>query len=238
MILLIDIGNSRLKWAASDGAAVQSPEAIDHGARPAEVLKTRELPASESVWISHVMGAEHEAAVAAAVGAACGMAPRFVRTQEEREGLRVAYAEPLRLGVDRWLCLLALWTQSNSAFCVVNAGTALTFDAVDDGGQHLGGLIAPGLVTAQTAIAGATRFEIRPQGPKFSSGLGTDTESCVRQGALYACAGLVERAGRQASGTHYITGGDAPALLPHVGRGWEWKPHLVLEGLLAFARSE
>jgi len=58
----------------------------------------------------------------------------------------------------------------------------------------------------------------------------------VRQGGLHACVGLIEIAGRQAAGAHFITGGDAASLRPHIGRDWDWRPNLVLEGLLALAR--
>jgi type III pantothenate kinase len=104
--------------------------------------------------------------------------------------------------------------------------------------MHLGGLIAPGLITAQKAVLDATRFGVRAQVQSYASGLGKDTESCVRQGAVHACLGLVERAARLAQGARVLTGGDAPSLQPHLGRDWQWRPHLVLEGLRALAKLE
>ena len=239
MILLVDVGNTRVKWAvARDGgaAALDGAGAAEHGGDPAGVIATLDLPHAGAVWITHVLRFDDEAALGAALSARLGVAPRFARTRAECAGLRVAYAEPERLGVDRWLGMLALWTRLHQAFCVVNAGTALTFDAVGADGRHAGGLIAPGLVAAQKAIAGATRFTIRPQAEQYGAGLGTDTESCVRQGALHACAGLVERASHHRPGARVVTGGDAKVLLPHLGRAWDWQPHLVLEGLLAYSR--
>lgn len=236
MILLIDIGNSRLKWAAWDGNGLGAPHAVEHGGRPAALLAGLELPRATAAWVTQVMGASHEAAIAEAVRARCGATPGFARSEAARDGLVSAYVEPQRLGVDRWLSMLALWAETRAAFRVVNAGTALTFDAVDGAGRHLGGLIAPGLRTAQNAVRGTTRFELRADNASYTEGLGQDTEGCVRQGALHACAGLIERAARLGEGPCVITGGDAPALLPHLA-GWTLRPNLVLEGLLAYART-
>lgn len=237
MILLLDIGNSRLKWTWSDGSTLPAPQAAEHGGDPAARIAALEGPRARAVWISQVMGPAHETAIAQAVQRRCGVAPEFARSEAAREGLTPAYAEPARLGVDRWLSMLALWTRLRGPFCVVNAGTALTLDAVDAQGRHLGGIIAPGLVTALNAIRGATRFELRHDLGAYTPGLGQDTESCVRQGALHACAGAIEHAARFGAGARFITGGDAQALLPHIGPEWTLQPHLVLDGLLAYARA-
>lgn len=234
MILLLDIGNSRLKWAVARRGRLIATGAAAHRGAPAPLLRKLKLPNIESAWLAHVLGASHERALRAAVEAGCGVSPHVARTQKRCAGLTVAYRNPSRLGVDRWLAMLGLWNRSRRAFCVASAGTALTFDAVDARGRHRGGLIAPGLATAWNAVRGATRFELPPQASAYTDGLGTDTDACVRQGALYACAGLLERAAGEALGARYLGGGDAPALKPHL-RGWSLKPHLVLEGLLAYA---
>jgi type III pantothenate kinase len=238
MILLLDIGNSRLKWAMAEDGRLQTAQSEPHQGDPAKLFYSLALPQVKQVWVSQVMGPQHEQKLTEVLQSHYGFAPHIARTQAELLGLHCGYAEPERLGVDRWLAMLALWTQTQHGFCVVNAGTALTFDSVDEGGQHLGGLIAPGLVTSEKAVLDATRFATRPQAPRYSAGLGRDTESCVRQGALHACTGLIERAARQSIGGRFISGGDAAALLPHMGGGWDWRPNLVLEGLLALARNE
>lgn len=238
MILLLDIGNSRLKWAMAENGLLQTAHSEPHLGDPSRLFYTLALPQVEQVWVSQVMGPQHEQKLTEVLQSHYGFAPQFARSTAETRGLSNGYSEPERLGVDRWLAMLALWTETQHAFCAVNAGTALTFDAVDEGGQHLGGLIAPGLVTAEKAVLDATRFATRPQAPRYSTGLGRDTESCVRQGALHAGAGLIERAARASVGGRFISGGDAAALLPHLGGGWGWRPNLVLEGLLVLARGE
>ena len=87
-------------------------------------------------------------------------------------------------------------------------------------------------------MRGATRFALPPAASRYTRGLGNDTEACVRQGALYACAGLIERAARESGGRRFLAGGDAKALKPHLEGQWTLVPDLVLKGLLAYAREQ
>lgn len=232
MKLLLDIGNSRLKWALADEAGLRDVGALEHGGDPTVAIAQIPDGADGAVLVSQVMGVKHEPAILRALRRRFGAVPRLARVEPECAGLRVAYAEPQRLGVDRWLGMLALWTESRAAFCVASAGTALTFDAVDGNGQHLGGLIAAGLRAQQLAVLGATRFDLQDGAPRYSGRLGTDTESCVSEASLFACIGLLERAGTD-SPRRVLCGGDAATLAPHLS-GWTLRPDLVLEGLLAW----
>jgi type III pantothenate kinase len=235
-ILLLDVGNSRLKWATARGARLSAVRAVAHHGQPASVLRQLEVGRVSSVWLAHVVGA-HERQLHATLKARFGVAPRIARTKKNCAGLRVAYANPAKLGVDRWLAMLALWSAARRPFCVAVAGTALTFDAVDARGRHAGGLIAPGLGTSWDAVKGATRFALRPRPDAYTRGLGADTDACVRQGALYACAGLLDKAAAGARGRRYLAGGDARTLHAHLDGRWTMKENLVLEGLLAYARE-
>ena len=144
-----------------------------------------------------------------------------------------------RLGVDRWLMMLAAWRETCGACCVVSAGTALTFDAIDARGRHQGGFIAPGLAAMLKATLGNTRFATSELGAHYTGGLGADTEACVRQGAYLAGLGAIERgiAAAGVQGRRHICGGDAPLLLPHLAGEWRHRADLVLEGLLAWAEA-
>lgn len=237
MKLLIDIGNTRLKWAlARDGQFIDSGATV-HGGEPARTIT--QLPASNpaAVWIAHVMGATHEHALIDAIQSHCKQAPSFARSSAEWRGLRNAYREPQRLGVDRWLAMIAGWHAQRGAACIANAGTALTVDVIAADGRHLGGIIAAGLAAQQRAVLGTTRFEMRAAHVDSDNLLGTDTESCVRQGAQLCCAGAIDRAASLAEmgALHVLTGGDASTLLPGLKNIWQHRPHLVLEGLAAWA---
>jgi type III pantothenate kinase len=117
---------------------------------------------------------------------------------------------------------------------VVSAGTALTFDAVDERGQHLGGAITPGLSAMQAAVHGSTRFPVTHTDQQYDDALGIDTESCVRQGSLHAAAGLIDRLGARYAGERFLTGGDAERLAGRLAARWHPRPQLVLEGLLVW----
>jgi len=238
-LLLLDVGNSRLKWAGADASGLRPGGAVEHGGNPAAAVSGIGEESVDAIWIANVTGAALGDKLAAVLKLRYGATPRFAAVQGQCAGLRAAYAEPQRLGIDRWLCLLAAWSETRGPACVASAGTALTFDAVDAQGQHLGGVIAPGLVTMQQAVLGATRFAASGPAQDYSDGLGRDTDSCVRQGALHAGAGLVERlAARYGKDARcLLTGGDAGRLLPHLGGDWKLRPNLVMEGLLAYARS-
>lgn len=241
-ILLLDIGNSRLKWAAIPAldAALPPAQALAHDGVPADAITAlaaawRGAP-PQAVYIAHVTGGAHEVSLARAVQQAMRRLPQFARSAESCAGLISTYADPGRLGVDRWLAMLAMWARTRQAFCVASAGTALTFDAVSDSGQHQGGVIAPGLATMIDATLGRTRFAVGAMDAGFETGLGRDTEACVRQGALHAAAGLLDRLAARHPGSKVLAGGDAGTLQPHLVGDWHIEPDLVLQGLAVWAR--
>ncbi|MGH8506849.1 MAG: type III pantothenate kinase [Stenotrophobium sp.] len=239
MILLLDIGNSRLKWALHDGVALAAATAQIHGGDAAAAIAAIPARQVDAVWISQVLGTAHETEITAAVQRQFACAPHFARVQKKFSGLTVAYADTSRLGIDRWLMMLAAWRKTGTACCVVSAGTALTFDAVDAQGLHQGGFIAPGLTAMLDATLGNTRFAAAMPDAQYHAGLGADTEACVRQGAYLASLGAIER-GLIAAGAptqRYLCGGDAPLLLPQLGGGWQHRADLVLEGLLELAQT-
>lgn len=240
-LLLLDVGNTRLKWALWDDQFKQI-EAIVHEDDPVAVFARSDWPRVEQVWIACVPRLRDEARWREAVHNRCGLDPHIVISPAQWKGLNNAYAEPHKLGVDRWLSMAALWNERWAPFCVVGAGTALTFDRVDGQGQHLGGLIAPGLGSAQQSLLQVTVTLSSPTAASaYHQGLGQHSEEAIRQGSFFAARGVIEHALRaphaDAREQRFITGGDAETLLPHLGEGWTHRPHLVLEGLLALARD-
>lgn len=238
--LLIDVGNSRMKWTLAEDAELLPASSAAHLDDPLAVLKAAKLPSVDAVWISDVLGGQRRQALKQAVQKLCGVEAHFAAVRARHAGLTCAYETPSRLGVDRWLMLLAAWRESGAAACVASAGTALTFDAVDASGQHLGGCIAPGLWAMQQAVLDTTAFQAATPAVDYDDELGTDTEACVRQGGLHAAAGLLDRLGARyakAGAPCLLAGGDAPYLLPHLRAPWQHRPMLVLEGLLALALS-
>lgn len=234
MLLLLDIGNTRLKWTSFEQGQLRPGGAVLHAGAPADALSKLDLDEPVAIRIASVAGPAHELALKKVCLARWQQAPLFARAESQREGLRNAYEQPQRLGVDRWIAMLAAWSAHRGACVVVDAGTALTVDVIDASGQHLGGIIAAGLQTSEKGVLGATRFPARKVPLPVHAGLGRDTEACVRQGAMLSVLGAIDRAAAVAPDAQRIlTGGDAPTLLPFLGAGWNWRPDLLFEGLLA-----
>lgn len=232
MKLLLDIGNTRLKWALLESGQITAGPAVSHGGDPADALSRMDLDEPDSIAIASVTGPAHELGLTKVCLARWQRRPFFARSEAERAGLRNAYADPSRLGVDRWLALLGAWHRMRGACVVADAGTALTVDALDASGQHLGGIIAAGLQASEQAVLGATRFPVRDAPLPIHAGLGLDTEACVRQGAMLSVLGAIDRAAAiQPTAKRYLCGGDAAALAPLLAQEWELRPQLVLEGL-------
>ncbi len=241
--LLVDVGNSRIKWALAEGGVLGAVNAQAHRGDPVaavDAVAATIAQAPAGILIASVAGSSFDAQIAQACVRHWPVEAQFAAVQNGHSGLRLAYSQPQRLGVDRWLMMLALWQKTRAAFVVASAGTALTVDVVDARGQHLGGVIAPGLVTMQQAVLGATRFAASGVDHAFDNELGADTEACVRQGALHACAGLLDRlAARYAaqSAVNVLSGGDAATLQAVLASPWTVQPDLVLAGLLALSAN-
>ena len=246
MQVLVDIGNTRIKWALYDGKQLtQHGSAVHRGAvRAAMQAFAAALPRELTrVLVASVAGDALVEGVHTAVGDRGSV--YFVATSAEAFGVRCAYVEPQRLGVDRWVALLAAHRLAVGAACVIDAGTAVTFDAVAADGEHLGGLILPGarLLAAaldrNTSNIGATPAPA--WAPKGLALLGRDTAAAVGHGAMLALAAALDRAVRTvatavgAPPTVYLTGGDAAQLRDWLETKVEPRADLVLEGLALFA---
>jgi type III pantothenate kinase len=163
----------------------------------------------------------------------------LARTQAHFAGVSIAYPQPRRLGVDRFLALLAARARAPMPSLVVGVGTALTIDLLDAAGRHLGGRIAPSPTLMREALhARAPQLPVR--GGAYAE-FADDTDAALVSGCEGAALALVERSLARASERL----GQAPALLLHGGGAEALRPHLaqavmapalVLEGLAHWAR--
>jgi type III pantothenate kinase len=168
----------------------------------------------------------------------------FVTASQEYHGLTNGYLDPSLLGADRWLALIGAWTRARSALCVVDAGTAVKVDSVDSNGQHLGGLIAPGIHMMREALMNNTSDIAKAalhSTPSLAGVLANNTIGAVSRGAVFALAGMADRAAEviaQSTGTKprlFITGGDAGMITGTMRSHGEIVPDLVLQGLAVIA---
>lgn len=235
--LLLDAGNTRLKWAVvEDGAWRAQGSAAYADLSPL----AGQLQAGTACWIASVAGAQRDAALAALLASAAIPAtwlaaePRF---QEVANG----YRHPRQLGVDRWMGLIAARQRSRQPTLVVSAGTAMTLDALSAEGAFLGGLIVPGRELMRQALRQGTAgvAEVAGSWQAFPR----TTADTVESGIVAALAGAVWQQHARLAATagtppHCIlTGGDADWLLPHLAVSAEQVPALVLEGIDRVARE-
>lgn len=245
MRLLLDLGNTRLKWALqvqADGWLARG--AVDWREDAARVLETAwaGLPAPLRVIGASVVDAAREAQVAAVAQRCFGRAPEWLRTPSGACGVRNAYAEPARLGVDRFLVMVAAHAGGHAPCVLAGVGTALTLDALAADGQHLGGLIAPGPQLMQQSLRDATA-QVRPERPGAIVDLADNTADAVASGCWQAAAALVERFALRAAPRLGATpelilgGGDAAQLLPLLSLPARLSQDGVLRGLAVWARA-
>lgn len=239
MHLLVDIGNSRLKWAVSlDNQFYPGGAAFHAGLEKNLPALWACLPAIASVNIACVGS---KAALATVRAAARSLWPQAVvneaRTQAEAFGVRNGYDQPSFLGVDRWLALIAVRRLYPGRVTVVDCGTAITVDLIDERGHHEGGYISPGLDLMRRALASGT--EALPLGRKnYPPDFGRSTQAGIYNGTLASAAGMITYiVNRQTrAGAIVMTGGDAAAVADRLNLPVVVDADLVLKGLAATLR--
>jgi type III pantothenate kinase len=249
-MLAIDCGNTRLKWAEIEqGRFVVRGAAMLQGTDdPFAQLSAALRPEVGRVLVASVAGDDVTERIQATVTERTGRAAEFVAVRSRAAGIECGYREPARLGVDRWLAMIAARRRVVGPFAVVSAGTAVTFDAVDRNGRHLGGLILPGdrlmleALAAHTGRIGPVEpVDERVDGIEL---LGRSTEEAVSRGARLALAAAVDRALDVVTRSEgsvpalLVTGGDGAALADWLESEAAVRADLVLEGLAAIAALE
>lgn len=237
MWLLVDIGNTRIKSALwSDGEL--EPGAIFPSHAPHSFAAWSQLAAAPArVLVSNVAGGDIAGSLAQAAFSLWGVEAEFVQPRAQLGEFSTRYREPARLGVDRWLAALAAWQACRGACCVIDMGTALTADIVTAAGEHLGGLIAPGLELMRTSLTRGTA-QLESERIEPVAGFADNTADAISLGCWSAVAGLLgevrARLAQDAAGsdvTWFLSGGGAPALARMVGWPCREDPWLVLRGL-------
>lgn len=244
MRLLLDLGNTRLKWVLQDDAGWRERGALGWDSDVAGGLRDawRALASPDDVLGASVVDAAREAIVAEAVQAGWKRDTYWVRTPAEACGVRNAYDQPQRLGVDRFLAMVAAHAGGHGPCVLAGVGTALTLDALAADGRHLGGLIAPGPQLMQQSLVDATA-RVRPERPGVVLDAAANTADAVASGCWQAAAALIERFARRmapalgGSPALRLGGGDAQALLSLLECPAELAEDGVLHGLAVWASA-
>lgn len=238
---LFDLGNTRLKCAPlrADGS-VGTVMALAHDADDfLQALDAAVPVGAVSASLASV------ASPALTLRVVEMLSARFHRLSLARSvsylaGVRIAYADPARLGVDRFLALVAAHARGPQGWLVVGVGTALTVDLIGANGHHHGGRIGPSPALMRRALHVAAAH--LPEHGGVYREFATDTTDALASGCEGAALGLVERSLRQ--GADLL--GQAPGLLLHGGGADALQPYfpaavhapsLVLEGLALWSRA-
>ena len=239
MTLLVDVGNSRIKWArVVSGQLTGHGEASwrERGLQSTIAAAWTAVQKPRRVLAASVLDDGLRSVLCDWVRARWGLEMEFVHSRASACGVSNAYPEPHRLGVDRFAALVAAHAAGRRACCVVDAGTAVTIDALTADGRHLGGLIAPGVATMRRSLLSDTRGIRVVEGDQRIL-LARETGAAVAAGTAYAVVTLVDRIVYEMqvelseAVTCVMTGGDAPLLRPLLSVSSEWHPDLVLRGV-------
>lgn len=248
MILLIDVGNTRIKWGR-----LEEGELLAGGARPFVGDRLQEIAAAlegaarpEAVVAANGLGDEFGARLNAWSQRQWGVGVSFVVAESRALGITNAYTDPDRLGADRWLSLIAARRIVAGSVCTIDCGSALTVDVMDASGEHLGGLIIPGLAMMRRSLAQSAAgidIDLGKVHAGEVSLFARDTEGGVMGGTLYALVAVIDRVvvdicealGEDVS--VLLTGGDAAVLRPLLSTTTRHEPDLVLKGLAAIAEE-
>lgn len=238
--LLIDAGNTRIKWALSEETLFSSGSPI-----PIVTRLDKEL---ERIWgglekplgvaLSNVAGLEVEREILEFARRVWSLDVLIARSRSFEWGVTSGYLVPESLGVDRWLALVAARHRRDGYLVIVDAGSACTIDLLDPCGVHQGGYILPGLAAMEEALVrGAKQIFKAQSSGKGGLAPGKNTLDGVVGGSLLALVGAVERTIEQVEGVGslkpelILTGGDAERLIPLLRYPCDFLPDLVLEGL-------
>lgn len=246
MKLLIDAGNTRIKWAL-----VKEKDWLNSGVLPVE--QAGELAQQfvgtngiQQIWVSNVAGEEVARHIR---NIRIGLSqPHFIAAQEAQCGVRNGYSSASQLGSDRWAALIAAWHLAQGTCLVANSGTATTIDTLSERGEFLGGLILPGVELLQRSLL-AVSDQLRTGLVKSGRGeyelFPLNSADALYSGAIQASCGAIERQYvllNDDSAPLILSGGAAGLLQSHLNQKLFREPprvvdNLVLQGLLLMAQE-
>ena len=246
MILELDVGNSRIKWRVLNRdaqAGDRHPSALMGGAEDAAVKLFEGIPRDLQLSAARGCSVGSElllVELAEGLKERWGLELDLAEVSAQCGGITNSYKDVGRMGVDRWLAMIAAFNRQKRACLIVDAGTALTIDLIADDGRHQGGYILAGLSVAVKALENNTGITLRNRDFGPLAGPGTSTEQAVLGGALSSAVSLIlEALGRlrctDSGAMVYLCGGDAEllaqALRSRGESGFTVEPDLVLDGL-------
>jgi len=240
--LLIDVGNSRLKWVFCDAGNWQTGSGAVSGNGLAEVLSniSKNSPAPEKVIIASVADEARANQINKWVATNWSLSPVWLSAQKQQLGVSNCYQKPETLGADRWAAIIAAHSLSSRHVVLIDCGTAVTIDILLDNGEFDGGIIFPGLSMMRRSLITGTS-NIQSDEGDDSCIPACSTEDAVTAGTLQGWVGAIlhvlDHYGKSLADEKevIVTGGDAYRLMPYLPADTRLEPDLVLKGLSLIA---
>ena len=238
--LWLDIGNTRLKYWITENHQIIEQAAELHLQSPAELLlgliqhfKSLDL---HQVGVSSVQDKKNNDRIQKILKF-LDVPVTFAKVQAEYAGLRCAYEDTSKFGVDRWLQMLAVVHDPKQQYCVISCGTALTID-LTDGMQHLGGYILPNLYLQRDSLIQNTKGIKIPDATFDELSPGRNTIDAVHHGILLSLVSTIEKVLDKYTSQLILTGGDAPLFAKYLVQYQPIiEPDLLLKGLQNYIYS-
>ena len=238
--LLIDQGNTRLKWVLAGSGEIDE-KSVGQGDFDAfrQTCRHEAFVEPDTVLISSVAGIENAQTLAVFCESQWGRETQMLVSTKQRGGVRNAYPEPEMLGVDRWLAIVGAVARYGKPLVIWDLGTATTLDAVDETGQHLGGMIYPGPATMLDSLGRDTKLRVPANFENAGITPGRSTADCISNGIFAAQLGALNQFLRKVSDEMgrqpeiVVTGGAATWIVPMLDFETIYDPWLVFRGMLA-----
>lgn len=239
MLLEIDFGNTRLKWRLLDACTFEL-KVVGAAASVDGLLVALQKAGCEKLNFCRVCSVRtvaDNAELIRFVESSYGIQPVFAQSEERLAGVKNGYLDASKLGVDRWLAIVAAFEVIKGPCIVFDCGTAITVDYIDEAGIHLGGAIAPGLKLMNSMLRNCGGLaDCDDESSVGCLALGRTTDAAVRSGVYGMVAGFIKEAVGLAQDklntgfTVMCTGGDG-ALVKQVVSQAVVESDLVFRGL-------
>lgn len=240
---LIDIGNSRIKWASIENGCYKTGGALIYKGLAVDVIISKmEMQSGKpiKVYIASVANFKLCQQIELCLRESFNLESVLFKTTKRSLGVTNGYTDASQLGIDRWLAIIEAYNLTHCDVMVVDVGSALTIDFIDATGQHYGGLITAGLSMMRNSLSINTAlldYTLLQDDCFAYNSFKTNTQEAIRAGTFLALINLITTEASKFEKLNngktyfYITGGDAEVLLPFLGADWIHKADLVLSGM-------
>lgn len=240
MKLLLDIGNSNIDWAVENKNGIQKIHKFSY--------QKKKLPSKydahiclkkkpDAILLSCVVDKLLIKNIQLWSKRKWNIIPWQAKVSSYFNELKNGYDDTSKMGVDRWLAMIAAWEKYKEALCVVDCGTAVTVDLIDSYGQHIGGYIVPGIELMQkTLISNADKIKVNISN-EVNIQIPKNTKNAIRNGASLATIAMIDnsvkllRKKTKKMPKCIITGGMGKQIRPYLNKYFKLDNKLVLRGL-------